>query len=180
MSKRIHYIASLCALAIIVTVTTYWVQHRRIKNAEAQEVKESVALVASVVNNKDQLTQVVTIQQQIEKRQPLSDEQVEQLSSVIVGPPDSILKAKALAAAAVVARQGTLTTSQKGNLTQAATKSLNDSDYLTRAYCVNFLGVAGDSKAVSSLLSLLNDSNEVVRGVTKKTINKLQTSTSKP
>ena len=179
MNSKTRYILSLCGLAIVVATATVLFQRVRIQRAEAEVVRKQVALSSGFVNNKTHLEQVVIMQQQRLRKEPLSDQQVNVLATIVNGPPDSILKAKALTTARVFIQQGAMTDAQKALLTQAATKALTDPDFLTRASGAKFLGTTGDPKNASAILPLLNDSNDTVRRIASRTLDELKNPTSK-
>ena len=179
MNNKKKYLMALIGISVLA-LAFILVQRVRVASAEAEIINQKVALSSSVVNNKAQLKQVVTIQQQVRKRQPLSDEQVAQLLAVVDGPPDSILKAKALATLSVEAPRGAFTPSQKAKIMASINRALKDPDWLTRLYAMSVLRAFADPATVASVRPLLNDPDANVRNAASRTIKEIEKSASKP
>lgn len=180
MNTKTRYLLSMLCLAVVVALATTFVRRQSIERAEARIIKEKVALVSDVVGNQNQLTQVVTIQQQVRKRQPLNDQQVGQLVAVVSGPPDPILQAKSLATLNAVARLNSLSAPQKTKVVAAVIGALKSPEVLVRHSAASVLGRLEDQSAVPALLPLLNDADENVRASTKKALERLQKSAPTP
>ena len=176
MNAKTRYLLSLLCLAIFVAMTTAFVQHKRVERAEAQQVENEIALLSEDVDvkNIDQIRQIAIIRQQLQKKQPLSDEQIDQLVKILNGPPDQTLQTRATTLLLGSVRLGSLSPSQKTKIADAGIRALKNPEVAVRRFSISLLGRLEEQRAVPVLLPLLNDPEEGVRRSTKKALERLQ------
>lgn len=174
MNHKTRYLLSLSGLAIVAALSTIYVQQRRAERVDSQELEKRVASLVEDVKSPAHLRQVEIIIQKIRKNQAPSEEQLDQLSAVVGGPPDKFVQARASAALMDGVKRNFFSSTQKSKIAATAIGALNNPELLSRLYCVRLLGRLREPSAVPVLLPLLNAPEDNMRKAVRKALDQLQ------